>query len=117
MSQPDHTFLTEKRREILNDESDWEQSSINVEKSRIKNRARTALQELIMVAESPEIDHTDVFDQDDVFKLLRALMTPSHRREEIEHGLNPDYPDDFQQYTDRLQTQMAKLVLEDQYGE
>lgn len=119
MAEPDHTFLTESRREILNGESDWEDSSVAVEKSRIKNRAETALNELIEVAKSPEIDHTDVFEEDTVFRLLRSLMLPTHRMDEIGTGLidRDDYPDDFQQYSDRLQTQMAKLVLEDQYGE
>lgn len=113
MTDRKNIFLTENRREVLEGTSDWEQASIQNEKSRIKNRAGDALEELIEVAESPHIDHTDALDPDDVFRLLRALLTPMHRLDEMDGGLigREDYPDDFQPYHDRLRMQMAKLAL------
>lgn len=113
MTDRKNIFLTENRRDVLEGTSDWEQASIQNEKSRIKNRAGNALEELIEVAESPHIDHTDALHPDDVFRLLRALLSASHRLDEM--GTGPitakDYPDDLQPYHDRLRMQLAKLAL------
>jgi len=68
-------FLTENRRDVLNSESDWSTQAVRNERSRIKNLARLALTELIEVAESPEIDNADVFDPDEMARLVDALMT------------------------------------------
>lgn len=72
----DNIFLTENRRDVLNGESDWSVQSVRNERSRIKNLARLALAELIEVAESPEIDNADVFEPDDVARLVDSLMAP-----------------------------------------
>jgi len=64
-----------------------------------------ALHELTEVAQSPEIDNTDVFDPDDVFWFLSALLTPD---EFVPPTEKP--PEDFQEYRDRLHVQMDKLL-------
>lgn len=70
-------FLTEKRRKLLQGDRDdlTEQSTIN-EKSRVRTRARLAVDELIEVAESDEIENSTVFDPEDVERLLRAILGP-----------------------------------------
>lgn len=70
----ENLFLTEPRREILEGSTDWADSSIANEKSRIRARARLALAELIEVAESDEIDNADIFESGDIFDLLEALF-------------------------------------------
>lgn len=80
-------FLTEKRRKVLNGESEWSEESIDNEKSRIRTRSRTALDELIEVAYSPEIDNSDIFDP----KKLRELITILTRGP---GGLDPWEPDE-----------------------
>lgn len=113
---PEKVFITESRRDVLEGNADdlTEQSLRNA-KSRIRVRSRMALEELIEVAESPEIDQTTVFDPDDVFRLLRALLQPDpdHTTTDI-GGLieEDDYTDEFRAYSDRLQAQMSKLVLD-----
>jgi len=113
-------FLTDSRRNVLEGNADdlTEQSLRNA-KSRIRVRARLALTELIEVANSDEIDQTEVFDPDDIFRLLSALlrsMNPEHIEgaDEMVGGLigQDDYTDEFRAYSDRLQAQMSKLVLE-----
>jgi hypothetical protein len=113
-------FLTDSRRDVLEGNADdlTEQSLRNA-KSRIRVRARLALAELIEVAESEEIDQTEVFEPDDIAQLLQALLTaknPDHIEgaDEVAGGLisQDDYTDDFRAYSDRLQNQMGKLILE-----
>lgn len=67
-------FLTDKRRDVLNGTSDWSESSIGVEKSKIKKRARMALNELIAVAGSSRIDNEDVFQSEQIELLLTYLL-------------------------------------------
>lgn len=67
-------FITDRRRALLNDELDETKASIDVEKTRIRKRARMALAELIEVAESDAIDNDDVFDSDELGRLVMALF-------------------------------------------
>jgi hypothetical protein len=69
----DNVFLTENRRDVLRGESDWTDDSIRNEKSRIRTRARTALDELIQVAQSEEIDNEDVFEPEKMLVLVATL--------------------------------------------
>lgn len=69
-------FLTETRRDILNGEYTGQEGTERSHKSKIKARSRTALQELIEVAQSPEIDNSDIFEPDDLARLVDALMVP-----------------------------------------
>ena len=68
------TFLTENRREILGGTSEWADGSITTEKSRIRSKARTALGELIEVAQSEEIENRSVFEPAQVGLLLGLLI-------------------------------------------
>lgn len=72
-------FLTDHRREVLAGEADMTDGSLSVEKSRIRKRADMALQELIEVAESSEIENNTVFNPADIAHLLNAVMQPSDR--------------------------------------
>jgi hypothetical protein len=71
------------------------------------------------VAESPHIDTTEVFDPDDVFRLLSAIMEPDPMY--VEGGglgggdPGEDLPqtttdEQYQAYTDRLYVQLDKLM-------
>jgi hypothetical protein len=102
------TFLTDSRRDVLEGNADdlTEQSLRNA-KSRIRVRSRLALDELIEVAESHEIENAEVFDPDDVFRLLSALVAPDEYSHPVEGP-----PEDYQAYRNRLHVQMDKLLRE-----
>jgi hypothetical protein len=106
----DKVFLTDKRRDVLAGESDLEGNSLAVSKSRIRKRARLALTELIEVAESEQIDSSDIFDPTDVHRLLVALTTPPMADGPVD-PMNPEetIDDDWQAYRDRLYVQLSKV--------
>lgn len=107
-------FLTERRREYLGGDYDLDNSSDRHMKRKIETGAETALTELVEVAQSPHIDNTEVFDPDDVFRLLRALLAP--RQEDLEPDefvtvVSPEkYGDEFVAYADSLYVQMDKVM-------
>jgi hypothetical protein len=96
-------FLTENRRDVLNSESDWSTQAIRNERSRIKNLARIALTELIEVAESSEIENADIFEPDDVARLIDSLMAPEGT------AITPrwTYDGDADEYRDEYAYQLA----------
>lgn len=126
MANDSPVFLTDQRRAVLNNEYDGEDSTERAHQSNIRARSRTAIQELIEVAESPVIDTTEVFDPDDVFRLLRAIMSPDpthteggglyvgrgHEEAQEEGSDAPilDVDDDYLAYSDRLYVQLDKLM-------
>lgn len=67
-------FLTETRRAVLDGESDLAESSITNEKSRIRTRARAALNELIEVAQSDEIENASVFEPEKLGNLMFWIL-------------------------------------------
>ena len=69
-------FLTEARREALN-HYDPDDSNHRAHKSRVAERARVALEELMWVASVPAVDNADVFDEDAVRALLTTLLDGS----------------------------------------
>lgn len=75
MGEPD-AFLTDERRDVLNDEYDGAENVERTHQSRIKARSRSAIDELIEVAESPKINNGEVFDP----VKLRYLLTSISRR-------------------------------------
>jgi hypothetical protein len=106
------TFLTEKRRDVLNGEFDGSDSSERTHKSLIRTRAKTALNELIAVADSGTIDNADVFDADQIYTLLAVLTTgrdtfgtsdpdDPHYRE-----VDPDYRNDILRAMDRVRLEI-----------
>lgn len=111
----DRVLLNDKRESVLNAEYDGSDAALRNQKSRLRSSSRTALKELIEVAQSHEIDNTEVFDPDDVFRLLRALLTPRQEDLEPDEFVNivseEEYTDRFRAYSDRLQMQLAKLAL------
>ena len=97
MTERENVFLTENRREVLNGTSDWADASISNERSRIKNRAETALDELIEVAASPAIDNEDVFDPETVYTLISILLNGSGG---LSHGDEIPHPDEVREQYD-----------------
>jgi hypothetical protein len=72
-------FLTDSRRAVLEGEYDGAENTKRTHKSRIRDRGRTALAELIEVAQSAEIDNADVFDPEQVGALLFWILNdPSY---------------------------------------
>ena len=67
-------ILTDNRRDVLNDRSDWSDDAIINEKSRIRNKSRTALDELIEVAQSSEVENRSVFDPEKLGTLLYWVL-------------------------------------------
>jgi hypothetical protein len=87
MGDDSPVILTEKRREVLNQEYDGSGSSERTHHSLTRQQSQTALEELVEVAESPIIHNPDVFDAETVVNLVSALLTiPDH--------LDPENPDD-----------------------
>lgn len=87
-----HSFLTDTHRAVLS--GDWEgsDSTLRSHKSEIRKRSKAALQDLITVANSTEIDNESRSDGERLFEPedLRALLTSvAHhgglRSEEYEH--------------------------------
>ena len=67
-------FLTDKRRDVLFGRYDGTEGTKRSHKSKIKARTKTALNEIIAVADSGTIDNDeDVFDPDQIYALLVAL--------------------------------------------
>lgn len=99
-------FLTDSRRDVLEgNANDLTEQSLRNAKSRIRVRSRLALEELTEVAESPEIENREVFDPDDVFLFLRALLLPDEYV-----PIDGEPPEDYQEYRDRLHVQLDKLL-------
>jgi len=71
----DRVFLTETRRNVLAGDAEMAESTVRSHRSRIRSRARVALQELAEVAASEEVETGDVFDAADVEQLLRAVLS------------------------------------------
>nr|WP_011225234.1 hypothetical protein [Haloarcula sp. AS7094]AAS13419.1 unknown [Haloarcula sp. AS7094] len=70
----ENIFLTDSRRDVLNGVDELTGQSRYNAKSRIRQRARMALQELIEFAASPEINNADIFEPNEIARLLDALM-------------------------------------------
>lgn len=69
----ENVFLTDSRREVLRGEYDGAESTEKSKKSHIRTQSKMALDELIEVAHSPEIDNSDVFDPEKLHILIRTL--------------------------------------------
>jgi len=73
----DRALLTDKREKVLNGEYEGKDAALRNQKSRLRDSARTALNELIAVAASPEIENSEVFAPNNVARLIDALMVPN----------------------------------------
>lgn len=122
----DKVFLTDERRAILNGEADHlTDESLRTGKYRIRRRARTALSELVDVAESPEIDNTDIFEPEEIQELLLRLLLvgpqegeggglvpmPGEDPDALEDGLPVvRYTDDYREYRRQLHIVLRGLA-------
>jgi len=99
----DRVLLTEKREQVLNGEYEGSNDALRNQKSRLRQSARTALDELIQVAASPEIENAEVFEPNEVARLLDALMVPRGT------GLTPrwNFEGDPAEYRDTYRYQLA----------
>jgi hypothetical protein len=76
VSEEPSVFLTDERTAVLNGEYTGSENTYRTHKSNIRQRAQTALKELIQVAASPEIENSDVFEPNDLARLIDSLMVP-----------------------------------------
>jgi len=99
----DRVLLTEKREQVLNGKYDGSDTALRNQKSRLRSSARTALAELVQVAASPEIDNADVFEPNEIARLLDALMAPNGT------GIQPrwGFDGDPAEYRDTYRYQLA----------
>jgi hypothetical protein len=108
----ERVFLTDARRDVLNGDFEGADSTLASHKSRIRTRAKIAIQELREVAESPEIRNEDVFEPDEMLYLFGALFAPPNNRFEKKRGLQgwEHLEEDYRAYTDRLYVQLDKIL-------
>lgn len=113
MSNPD-TFLTDERRAVLRGEYEGSENVERTHKSRIRERARSALNELQDVADSPHISNHDVFEPKEVGNLLfYILRDPGHYGPDP--GLTEEPPEEVKQYRDAVLAQLFKQIAK--YGD
>lgn len=97
----ENIFLTDSRRDVLNGDTDHLNSqSLANAKSRIRTRARLALDELIEVAASPAIDNEDVFEPEEVYTLISILLNGTGG---LSHGDEIPHPDELREQYDRYE--------------
>lgn len=70
----DRAFLTDRRENFLDGNYDLENAADRQVKSRLKKSSTIAFEELIAVAASPAIENEDVFETEQISRLLRAIM-------------------------------------------
>lgn len=130
MDMTKKVFLTDERRQVINGNYDGNESTEISHRANIKNKGSLALEELTEIAESPHIDHIDVFDSDDVHQFLRALLTGTHpdhlegsgviedpeheKYDDLPENVQADYSTEFENYQNAIRLNLAKLVIEEQ---
>jgi hypothetical protein len=125
MTDKTDVFLTDKRTDVLNREYEGSESVRRTHESRIRQRARTAISELIEVADSPVIDNADVFEPEEVGRLLAAILSdPSQMPtagglivEDAEESEAPDdvvteMPESLRQYRQRVAGEASRPILD-----
>jgi len=111
----EQSFLTANQREILDGSTDLSDESLDEEKTRIRGQARRAVRELATVAESAEIDNSDVFRSDDLTRLLNAIMLPSDGLPPRESFDGDDEYSERYSFQIRLYTSLGNAI--DPYGD
>ncbi|MDB2265997.1 hypothetical protein PM025_18190 [Halorubrum ezzemoulense] len=120
-------ILTENRRDVLDGESDWSEDAIINEKSRIRSKSRTALGELIEIAQSDQIENRSVFDPEKVGTLLYWILNDPAMFPVADHGglIGTDdeppegvpedaylkVPESLQQYRQSVHSEAAQELL------
>jgi len=122
----DRVVLTKRREELImmgyNNSDPADRSAM----SRLRGSSETALWELTRIADSNEIDQTEVFDPEQVAELIRTLLNPNPKQEHIDIGTaelarasphnkytEDDFTDEFQAYRDKLKLELSKIVLDE----
>lgn len=113
MGDPD-AFLTDERRAVLTGEYDGTESVRRTHQSRIRARARSAIQELTEVAQSPHIDNRDIFDPEEIGTLLFYILRDPRQVDPSAGGL-VEPSEETQQYRDAILAQLWKQIAK--YGE
>ena len=118
-------FLSESRRNILDGTTEWADSSVTTEKSRIRGNAKTALDELTEIAQSPEIENRSVFDPEEIGTLLYWILndpakmgefggligTSDEPPEGVPEEAYTKVPEDLQQYRREIHSEAAQELL------
>jgi hypothetical protein len=119
----DRVILTEKREQLLTGRYEGKDVARRNQKSRLRKSAQTAIQELTMIARSPHIDNTEVFDADDMGQLLEAILRPDQQH--LEPGeADPDdftmfvspekYTDEFENHHNAHLARLGRIVAREQ---
>jgi len=115
----EHAFLTNRRREFIKGDYDLSEAKDRQLKRRIEENTETALTELIEVAESPAIDTTEVFDPDDVVRLIQAILAPNQQHlepgdisdDDWTHFVKPEkWTDEYVAYADSLYVKLNSVT-------
>lgn len=117
MSEP-NTFLTDERRAVLTGDYDGSESVERTHKSRIRQRARSAISELIEVAQSPEIENSEVFSPSQIGTLLFWIMHDPAETTSPSGGLlglgiheDTEYSDEFEQYRRAVHSEVGQEIM------
>lgn len=104
-----NTFLTDERRAVLTGEYEGAENVERTHKSRIRARARSALDELIQVARSEEIENAKVFDPEKLATLVFWVYNdPS---QQPPGGLNADI-DDWEGFSNSFENYRRAVYVE-----
>jgi len=112
---PDNAFLTDRRREFLEGEYDLSRSKDRHLKKSLNDSTKTALEELIEVAQSPHIDNHEVFEPAQVAQLVEAVLRPTQNDlEPVDEFVSVEtiekYTDNHLTHCDRLYVELDRLM-------
>lgn len=121
------TFLTDERRAVLSGEYDGAANVERTHKSRIRSRGRSALAELIEVAQSTEIENRSIFGPEEIGTLLYWVLNdpalfPVEQRggligtaddppEGVSEEAYTKIPEGLQQYRREIHSEAAQELL------
>jgi hypothetical protein len=109
MANEPNAFLTDERAAVLAGNYEGNEAVERTHKSRIRQRARSALDELILVAQSDEIENADVFEPDKVGTLIHWLLRdPSQLEAE---GLLEGFTEDQKEYRTKVHSEVAQEIM------
>lgn len=109
MTDQPNAFLTDERAAVLAGEYDGDEAVERTHKSRIRERARSAIDELILVAQSEEIENADVFEPEKVGTLIHWLLRdPSQLEAE---GLVEGFTEEQEAYRTRVHSEVVQEAL------
>jgi len=117
----ENIFLTDTRRDVLDGDADLSAGSLANEKSRIRTRTRAAVDELIEVGGSEEIENSDVFNPEKIGTLLFWILNDPADLEragglhqpvdDVPEGAIVGMSDDFRQYRQQVAGEVAPSIM------